>query len=45
MPEAVLLFLRDAATHGATIDRLTPEVKDWLNNRGIARFFYVRLSD
>lgn len=44
VPEAVLNFLRAAATHGATIDLLTPEVKNWLNNQGITRFFYIHLS-
>ena len=45
VPEAVLNFLRAAATHGATIDLLTPEVKNWLNNQGITRFFYICLSE
>lgn len=45
VPEAVLNFLRAAATHGATIDLLTPEVKNWLNNQGITRFFYIHLSE
>ena len=45
VPEAVLNFLRAAAMHGASIDRLTPEVKDWLDEQGIARFFYVHLSN
>ncbi|NJO52700.1 MAG: hypothetical protein HC840_28570 [Leptolyngbyaceae cyanobacterium RM2_2_4] len=38
VPEAVLNFLRSAATHGATIDLLTPEVQNWLNEHGISRF-------
>jgi len=45
VPEAVLNFLRATATHGATIDLLTPEVRNWLNDQGITRFFYIRLSD
>lgn len=45
VPETVLTFLRAAATHGATIDLLTPEVQGWLNEHGIGRFFYIRLSD
>lgn len=45
VPEAVLDFLRAAATHGASIDHLTPEVRSWLDEQGIARFFYVHLSD
>lgn len=45
VPATVLDFLRAAATHGATIDRLTPEVQDWLSEHGISRFFYIRLSD
>ncbi|MCY6493404.1 hypothetical protein [Leptolyngbya sp. GGD] len=45
VPPVVLEFLRAAATHGASIDRLTPEVTAWLNEQGISRFFYIRLSD
>jgi hypothetical protein len=45
VPEAVLNFLRAAATHGATIDLLTSEVQCWLNEHGISRFFHIRLSD
>lgn len=45
VPATVLDFLRAAATHGATVDRLTPEVQNWLNEHGISRFFYIRLSD
>lgn len=45
VPEVVLNFLRAAATHGATIDLLTSEVQNWLNEHGISRFFYIRLSD
>ncbi|AFY67278.1 hypothetical protein [Geitlerinema sp. PCC 7407] len=45
VPTTVLNFLRAAATHGATIDLLTPEVQNWLNEHGISRFFYIRLSD
>lgn len=45
VPEAVLNFLRAAATHGAAIDLLTPEVQSWLSEQGITRFFYIRLSD
>jgi hypothetical protein len=44
VPEAVLNFLRAAATHGAAIEMLTPEVMTWLNDQGITRFFYVCLS-
>jgi hypothetical protein len=45
VPQTVLTFLRASATHGATIDLLTPEVQNWLNEHGISRFFYIRLSD
>jgi len=45
VPETVLIFLRAAATHGATIDLLNLEVQNWLNEHGISRFFYIRLSD
>lgn len=45
VPQTVLTFLRASATHGATIDLLTPEVQSWLNEHGISRFFYIRLSD
>lgn len=45
VPEAVLTFLRAAATHGATIDLLTSEVQSWLHEHGISRFFYIHLSD
>lgn len=45
VPETALNFLRAAATNGASIELLTSEVKNWLNEHGISRFFYVQLSD
>ncbi len=44
VPAEVQDFLQAATTHGACIDRLTPEVKNWLTAQGITRFFYIRLS-
>jgi hypothetical protein len=45
VPEAVLDFLRATATHGAPIELLTPEVRAWLTEQAITRFFHIRLSD
>lgn len=44
VPVAVQEFLQAATTHGASIDLLTPEVRNWLTAEGITRFFYIRLS-
>lgn len=44
VPTDVQDFLRAATTHGASIDLLTPEVRNWLTAQGITRFFYIRLS-
>ena len=44
VPEAVLDFLRATATHGAPIELLTPEVRVWLAEQAITRFFHIRLS-
>lgn len=44
VPTDVQSFLRAATTHGASIDSLTPEVKDWLIEQGITRFFYIQLG-
>lgn len=45
VPIAVQNFLKAATTHGATLDRLTPEVKAWLDEKGFSRFFYIRVSN
>jgi hypothetical protein len=44
VPSDVQNFLRAATTHGASIDLLTSEVKNWLTERGITRFFYIQLT-
>ncbi|MBE9111421.1 hypothetical protein IQ273_18615 [Nodosilinea sp. LEGE 07298] len=45
VPTDVQSFLRAATTHGASIDSLTPEVKNWLIEQGITRFFYIQLGN
>jgi hypothetical protein len=46
VPAIVLDFLRAAATsHGATVDLLTPEVKAWLYDHSVSRFFSIRISE
>jgi hypothetical protein len=44
VPVEVQNFLRAATTHGASVDLLTTEVRSWLTEQGITRFFYVRLT-
>lgn len=44
VPDAVLGFLKEAANQGAPIDRLTPEVKDWLTRHRIAGSLRIRLT-
>lgn len=45
VPIAVQDFLKAATTHGATLDRFTPEIKAWLDEKGLSRFFYIRVSN
>ncbi len=45
VPIAVQDFLKAATTHGATLDRFTPEIKVWLDEKGLSRFFYIRVSN
>lgn len=45
VPIAIQDFLKAATTHGATLDRFTPEVKAWLDEKGFSRFFYIRVSN
>jgi len=46
VPTIVLDFLRAAANvHGATVDLLTPEVKAWLYEHSVSRFFSIRISE
>lgn len=45
VPVAVQDFLKAATTHGATLDRFTPEVKAWLDEKGFSRFFYIHVSN
>lgn len=45
VPLGVQDFLKAATTHGASIDRFTPEVKAWLDEKGFSRFFYIRVSN
>ncbi|BAY89820.1 MULTISPECIES: hypothetical protein [unclassified Tolypothrix] len=43
VPEAVLHFLRAAANQGASLNLLTPEVQDWINQHGISDSLKIRL--
>lgn len=45
VPIAVQDFLKAATTYGATLDRFTPEIKAWLDEKGLSRFFYIRVSN
>lgn len=45
VPIAVQDFLKAATTHGATLDRFTPEIKAWLEEKGLSRFFYICVSN
>ncbi len=44
IPEDVQNFLKNAATYGATIDLLTPEVKEWLIQHGLISSLRIRLN-
>lgn len=44
VPEAVLRFVKEAANEGATLELLTPEVKDWLTKHRLIDSFRIRLT-
>lgn len=44
IPDVVLAFLKAAATDGATVDQLTPEVVSWLTERDLQQDVRIRLG-
>ena len=44
VPEAVLRFLRAAASQGAPLTLLTPDVQEWIAHQGISDSLRIRLT-
>lgn len=43
-PEAILHFLQAASDQGSSLNLLTPEVQNWINQNGISDSFKIRLT-
>ena len=43
IPNSVIAFLRAAAAHGASLDQLTDEVRDWLDARRLLSLFRIKI--